>query len=147
MPISGIRIQQKALNFNSKLGGSKEFQASSGWLEKFKNCQGICQLSIVGEKLSSDIEAVNNFIAELQDLIVKEKLIADQIYNCDETVLYWRTLPIAYLAAENEAVAPGRKKMKDLVMILGYANAFGSHHVKLTLWLNDVRHAYEHASV
>ncbi|GBN40484.1 hypothetical protein AVEN_104255-1 [Araneus ventricosus] len=83
-------IQQKALNFNSKLGESKEFQASSGWLEKFKNRHGNSKLRVVGEKLSSDIEAVNSFIAELQDLIVKEKLTADQIYNCDETGLYWR---------------------------------------------------------
>ncbi|GBM00819.1 hypothetical protein AVEN_257343-1 [Araneus ventricosus] len=86
-------IQQKALNFNSKLGGSKEFQASSVCLEKFKNRHGIRQLSIVGKKLSADIEAGNSFIAELQDLIVKEKLTANQIYNCDETVLYWRALP------------------------------------------------------
>ncbi|GBN31522.1 Tigger transposable element-derived protein 2 [Araneus ventricosus] len=83
VPISRIMIQQRALNFNSKLGVSKDIQASSGWLEKFKNRQGICLLTIVGEKLSSDIEAGNSFIAELQDLIVKEKLTADQIYNCD----------------------------------------------------------------
>ncbi|GBN77751.1 hypothetical protein AVEN_153663-1 [Araneus ventricosus] len=101
-------IQQKALNFNSKLGGSKE--SSTDWLENFKNRHGIRQLSIVGEKLSSDIEAGNSFIAELQDLIVKEKLTADQIYNCDETGLYWRALPTKTLAAENEAVAPGRKR-------------------------------------
>ncbi|GBN87807.1 Tigger transposable element-derived protein 2 [Araneus ventricosus] len=124
-------IQQKALNFNSKLGGSKEFQASSGWLEKFKNHHGIRQLSIVGEKLSSDIEAVNNFIAELQDLIVKEILTTDQIYNCDETGLYWRALLTKTLAAENEVVSLGRKKMKDRVMILGNAN--GPHRVNLTL--------------
>ncbi|GBN22532.1 Jerky -like [Araneus ventricosus] len=103
-------IQQKSLNFNSKLGGNKEFQASSGWLEKFKNDHGIRQLSIVGEKLSSDIEAGNSFIAELQDLIVKENLTADQIYNCDETGLCWRALPTKTLAAENEAVVLGQKK-------------------------------------
>ncbi|GBM72300.1 Jerky -like [Araneus ventricosus] len=129
VPISGIMIQQKAPKFNSKLGGSKEFQASSGWLEKFKNRQ----LSIVGEKLSSDIEAGNSFIAEWQDLIAKEELTADQIYNCDETGLYWRALPTKTLAAENEAVAPGRKKMTDRVTILGCANACGSHRVELTL--------------
>ncbi|GBN09235.1 hypothetical protein AVEN_104690-1 [Araneus ventricosus] len=94
-------IQQKALNFNSKLGGSKEFQASSGWLEKFKNRHGICQLSIVGEKLSSDIEAGNSFIVELQDLIVKEKLTSDKIYNCDETGLYWLECRVAALVSGN----------------------------------------------
>ncbi|GBM04081.1 hypothetical protein AVEN_247952-1 [Araneus ventricosus] len=85
-------IQQKALNFNSKHGRSKEFQASSGWLEKVKNRHGIRQLSIVEEKLSSDIETGNSFIAELQALIVKGKLTADQIYTCEETGLYWRAL-------------------------------------------------------
>ncbi|GBO17733.1 hypothetical protein AVEN_10857-1 [Araneus ventricosus] len=70
-------------------------------------------MSIVREKLSSDIEAGNSFIAKLQDLIVKEKLTADQIYNFDETGIYWRALPMKTLATENEAVAPGRKKLKD----------------------------------
>ncbi|GBN46096.1 Jerky -like [Araneus ventricosus] len=126
-------IQQKVLNFNSKLGGSKEFQASSGWLEKFKYRYGIRQLRIVREKLSSDIEAGNCIIAELQDLIVKGKLIADQICNCDETGLYWRALPTKTLAAANKTIAPGRKKMKDRVTILRCDNASGSHRVKLTL--------------
>ncbi|GBM06038.1 hypothetical protein AVEN_49422-1 [Araneus ventricosus] len=110
VPISGIMIQQKALNFNFKLRGSKKFQAGSGWLEKFKNCRGIRQLSIRRRNLSSDIEAGNSFIAELQDLIVKEKLTSDQIYNCDETGLYRRALTTKALSAENEAVAQGRKK-------------------------------------
>ncbi|GBN66286.1 Jerky -like, partial [Araneus ventricosus] len=91
------------------------------------------QLSIVGGKLSSDIEAGNSFIAELQDLIVKKQLTADQIYNCDETGLFWRALPTKTLVPGNEAVAPSRKKMKDRVTILGCANAFDSHRVKLTL--------------
>ncbi|GBL99105.1 Jerky -like [Araneus ventricosus] len=90
-------------------------------------------MSIVGEKLSSDIEAGSSFIAELQELIVKGKLTANQIYNCDETGIYWRALPKKTFAAENETVAPGRKRMKDRVTILGCANASGSHRVKLTL--------------
>ncbi|GBM11174.1 hypothetical protein AVEN_133911-1 [Araneus ventricosus] len=47
--------------------------------------------------------------------------------------LYWRALLTKTLAAENEAVAPGRKKIKDRVTILGSANASDSHRVKLTL--------------
>ncbi|GBM04897.1 Jerky -like [Araneus ventricosus] len=47
--------------------------------------------------------------------------------------LYWRTLPMKTLGAENETAAPGRKKMKDRVTFLGSANASLSHRVKLTL--------------
>ncbi|GBO06777.1 Jerky -like [Araneus ventricosus] len=102
-------------------------------LEKLKNRRGIRQLSIVGKKLSSGIAAGNSLFAELQDLIVKEKLTAHHIYNCDKTGLYWSALPTKSLAAENEVVAPGRNKRKDRMTILGCANASGSHRVKLSL--------------
>ncbi|GBO00551.1 hypothetical protein AVEN_22824-1 [Araneus ventricosus] len=52
--------------------------------------------------------------------------------NCDETGLYWRAIATKTLTAENEAVAPGRAKMKDRVKILGCPNATGSYPVKLT---------------
>ncbi|GBM00668.1 Jerky [Araneus ventricosus] len=117
----------KVMDCHKKQG----IQASSGWLDKFKNRYGISQLSIVGEKLSSNIEAGNSFIVKLEDLIVKEKLTADQIYNYDKTGLYWRALPTKTLVAENAAVAPGRKKMKNRVTILGCANASGSHRRNL----------------
>ncbi|GBN39285.1 hypothetical protein AVEN_274667-1 [Araneus ventricosus] len=64
---------------------------------------------------------------------MKDKLTADQIYNCAESGLYWRALPTRTSAAENEVVGPGWKTMKDPVTILGCANASGSHRVKLTL--------------
>ncbi|GBN68230.1 Jerky -like [Araneus ventricosus] len=75
----------------------------------------------------------NRFIAELQDLIAKEKLTADQIYNCDVTGLYWRALLTKSLASEKETVAPSWKRVKDRATILGCANASGSHRVKMTL--------------
>ncbi|GBM44923.1 hypothetical protein AVEN_94524-1 [Araneus ventricosus] len=62
-----------------------------------------------------------------------EKLTADQIYNCDETGLYWRALLTKTLTAENEAAAPGRKKMKDHATILVCAITSGSRCVKLIL--------------
>ncbi|GBN20156.1 hypothetical protein AVEN_88900-1 [Araneus ventricosus] len=43
------------------------------------------------------------------------------------------------LASENEAVDPGRKKMKDRATILGCANAYGSHRMKLTLLGKEVK--------
>ncbi|GBM11047.1 hypothetical protein AVEN_259743-1 [Araneus ventricosus] len=94
-------MQQKGLKFNSELGGSKEFQASSGWLEKFKNRQ----LNSVGDKLSSDIEAGNSFIAELQDLIVKEKSTA---------TIYTTVTKLGYIR-EHFQRKPWLQKMKLLL--------------------------------
>lgn len=133
VPLSGPMIKEKALILNSKLGGSEDFKASSGWLEKFKHRHGIRQLSIEGEKMSSNIAAGELFVGELRKIINDEKLTADQVYNCDETGLYWKALPTKTLAAANEASAPGRKMMKDRITILACSNASGSHRLKLAL--------------
>lgn len=60
-----------------------------------------------------------------------EKLTADQVYNCDETGLYWKAQPSKTLAAAYEASAPGR--MKERMTALECGNASGSHCLKLAL--------------
>ncbi|XP_054707787.1 jerky protein homolog-like [Uloborus diversus] len=140
MKESGPMIQEKGLILNSKLGGSDDFKASSGWLEKFKIRHGIRQLNIEGEKLSGNVAEVDSFVSKIEDLIRDENLSPDQIYNCDETGLYWKALPEKTLAAANETSAPGRKRMKDWVTVLACSNASGSHKLELAVvgknWLN-----------
>ena len=36
-PISGPILCEKAVQFNEKLGGTSNFQASTGWLKRFKS--------------------------------------------------------------------------------------------------------------
>ena len=76
MPISGPLLCEKAIQLNSKLYGESAppFKASRGWLWRFCNRHGMRQLSIQGEKLSSDMTAPDPFKKELQDLIEKEHL-------------------------------------------------------------------------
>ena len=42
--ISGPILCEKTLEMNNKMFGNPEFKASIGWLGKFKDCHGICQL-------------------------------------------------------------------------------------------------------
>ena len=72
-PISGPLLQEKAKHFHSQLRGEnasgasdETFKASTGWLEKFKNRQGIRNLSIQGEKLSAAVETVKPFLQKLR---------------------------------------------------------------------------------
>lgn len=91
IPLSGPIIAGKALFFNKHLNGDPDFKASSGWLEKFKQRHGIRQLNIEGEKMSAaSMETVNAYKQNFLQMIEKNGLTRDQVYNADETGLMFR---------------------------------------------------------
>lgn len=114
VPISGPILSSKALELNQRLNPSdaESFKASSGWLCRFKSRHGIRQLSIQGEKMSADKDCVGDFKKTLSEFIEKEQLTLNQVYNCDETGLYWKALPSKTLASQKEKIAPGYKVCK-----------------------------------
>ena len=97
MPFSGTILCEKAKQFNEQLHAQEattpSFTVSSGWLWRFCNQHGIHGLRSQGEKLSADKEAPEPFKKELQDVMEHEGLTLEQIYNCDETELYYKMLP------------------------------------------------------
>lgn len=133
VPVSGPMCTQQAQFFCDKLHIEEKFCASSGWLHRFKKRHGIRELSIQGEKLSADEVAIVEFCYDLECLIKEHDLKLDQIYNADETGLYWRAMPTRTLAAGNETNAPGYKANKDRLTILCCANASGKHKLKLAM--------------
>lgn len=134
-PISGPILQEKALQFYEELKdeGEPVFIASNGWLGRWKQRYGVKQLSICGEKLSADTDNVRQFKIKLHELIDREGLSGDQIYNADETGLNFRMLPVKSLALRNEKTAPGYKRSKERVTILACSNATGEHKLKLAM--------------
>ena len=132
-PISGPLLQEKAKHFSTQLNtgtADREFKASTGWLEKFKTRHGIRNLSIQGEKLSAAKETVEPFLQKLHKVIEEKNLIPEQIYNADETGLLWKCLPQRTLVSCREKSAPGFKKAKDRLTVLGCTNATGTHKLK-----------------
>lgn len=107
VPISGPMCVRQAQKFHSKLKIEEDFSASSGWLYRFKKRHGIRELAIQGEKLSADNVAMVEFCYELENIIQKHALRPEQIYNADETGLYWRAMPTRTLASTHERSAPG----------------------------------------
>ena len=135
-PISGPLLQEKAKHFSAQLNtetADREFKASTGWLEKFKTRHGIRNLSIQGEKLSAAEETVEPFLQKLNKVIEERGLIPEQIYNADETGLLWKCLPQRTLVSCREKSAPGFKKAKDRLTVLGCTNATGTHKLKPVL--------------
>jgi hypothetical protein len=135
-PVSGRMIQAKALQYNQSMGTentAENFKASDGWLQKFKMRHGIRQLSIQGESMSADHSAIPSFLLELQKLVTENDLVLDQIYNADETGLFWKLLPNKTLTPAFEKTASGQKKFKDRITVLTCVNACGTHKLKLLL--------------
>lgn len=51
----------------------------------------------------------------------------NKLYNADETGLYWKMLPENAYVALSEKTAPGLKIAKQLLTLLGCANATALH--------------------
>ena len=67
--------------------------ASKGWLERFKSCHGIRLMTITGEKLSNDATSIEPFKLRFLQKAKDLNLNPSQVYNADESGLFWRLLP------------------------------------------------------
>lgn len=132
-PVSGPIIAAKAKVFFDLLGMEGKFDASSGWLTRFKQRHGIREIGVHGEKLSGDQQAADDFQQEFETLVSKEDLSFEQIYNADESGLFWKCLPTRTLAFECERQAPGHKSSKERYTIMSCSNATGSHKLRLAV--------------
>lgn len=56
-----------------------------------------------------------------------------QVYNADESGLFWRVMPNKTFVSCNEKSVPGRKVSKERVTILPCANAAGTHALKMVV--------------
>ena len=129
-PISGPLLMAKALQLYPLIYPNdpdpSSFKAGTGWLKRFKNRHGIRALSVQVESQSAASESVNPFKEHLQELIEEKGLSLNQLFNCDETGLYWKLMPNKTLVSSREKEAKGFKVPKDCVTIMPCANATGS---------------------
>lgn len=130
LPVTSELLKAKAKSLNEALNETETFSASDGWLQNFKHRFGIRFLKVSGEKLSTNPQLVEPFKQELKSVIEKLNLVNDQIYNADETGLFWRLLPEKTLVKHNEKTAPGRKAEKARLTFLACTNATGEHKIR-----------------
>ncbi|GFW67928.1 jerky protein homolog-like [Trichonephila clavipes] len=109
------------------MNGDASFSASIGWLDRWKKRYGVRQLTITGEKLSSDFDAAKEYVTTFANLIAEGNYSPQQIYNADETGLNFRALP----KRQDEKSTPGYKMSKDRVTLMACSNAFGNHNLPL----------------
>ncbi|XP_015437248.1 PREDICTED: tigger transposable element-derived protein 1-like [Dufourea novaeangliae] len=79
---------------------------------------------------SSDVKAAEVYIKTFSELIEAKGYIPQQVFNCDETGLFWKRMPNrTYITAE-EKTMPGHKPMKDRLTLALCANASGDCKIK-----------------
>ena len=114
LPVSGPILQEKALQFKRQIEGEdSEFTASDGWLDRWKKRFSIRQITISGEALSADIEAVPLFKDNLFKFIEKEGISGEQLYNCNETGLNYKMLPTKRLHQKEKPLHQDTRKARN----------------------------------
>ncbi|UYV70519.1 hypothetical protein LAZ67_7003393 [Cordylochernes scorpioides] len=125
VPIRGIELQTAASHFASKLNNTT-FKASGGWLSRYRARHNLKNKRVVGEAFSADEDAANRFKDDFHKLMTDKKYELFQIYNADETGVYWKSLP-DNSQVKNANSASGHKQSKDRLSVLLCANADASH--------------------
>ncbi|XP_054706706.1 tigger transposable element-derived protein 4-like [Uloborus diversus] len=127
IPVSGILLREKALDFG-KLLGHMDFVASSGWLERFKARHNIVFRNLHGEAKDVPESLCEEWRIRLPTLLFGYK--ASDVFNIDETGLFYKCVPQKTLMFKGESCAGG-KMSKDRLTVLVGANADGSEKLPL----------------
>lgn len=131
VPISDELLREKAKRFWHVLDTYKEMempQLSAGWLYKFKRRHGVKQYIRHGEAGDVDEAAVSEQIKLLQSLV--QNYHPADVYNCDETGLFWKSTPDRGLATQQFS---GTKQNKSRITAHFCCNADGSD--KVPVWI------------
>ena len=105
MPLSGPLIREKAKLLHDHLfdadgastsvvgtnGTSIPFTVSREWVHRFKARYNL-PTSSSGERASADHDVAKAFPAELLSLIEEEGYLPEQVFNADDTGLFWKKM-------------------------------------------------------
>lgn len=136
VPLTGAIIREKAkcLYAHFKEPGDERsragFQASGGWFHKFKVRQSLHSVKIVGEVASAHTAEAPNYPEEFLQLIGDGEYKPEQVFNADETALFWKRMPNKTFIAQSETFTSGFKAGKDRVTLLLCSNASGDCLIK-----------------
>jgi len=115
LPVSGPLLMEKADQLAHGLGIT-DFKATNGWLERWKTRNAIQFKKQHGEKQDADYYGAERWAIEVLPGILKDYSPKD-IFNADETGLYWRAIPDGTLSFKG-IEAPGSKVAKDRMTLL-----------------------------
>uniref|UniRef100_A0A8C4Q849 Uncharacterized protein n=2 Tax=Eptatretus burgeri TaxID=7764 RepID=A0A8C4Q849_EPTBU len=134
VPVGMLVIQAKARSIYEDLindeGEVKPFNASSGWFSNFRNRYNYHNIKMTGEAVAADTVAAEKFPAFLKAIIEEGGYSPKQIFNVDETGLFWKRMPRRTYISREEKTVPGFKAAKDRFTLLLGGNVEGDCKLK-----------------
>ncbi|CAF3330341.1 unnamed protein product [Rotaria sp. Silwood2] len=127
IPIPGPILQQYARDIAQKLDESTNFRASNGWLDRFRTRYNIHFRTICGEARAVDPCTIDGWKVRLHTII--EHYDACNIFNCDETSLFYKLMPDRSLVI-NRNDCRGGKRSKDRYTVMLCSNMLGTEKLK-----------------
>ena len=130
IPLSGPILQNRAVKLAADLGHS-DFKCSDGWLSRFKERHAISFRVLSGEAASVQTDSAQLETWHSVTLpSIMSKYSPDNIYNADETGLFFKLQPNKSLVYKGER-CHGGKQSKDRLTVLPCANMSGSDKLPL----------------
>lgn len=133
MPLSVTIIQEKAKSLfddlqreQGKSSQKEKFSASKGWFVRFKERHCL-------PHFKTDSTAPGNkdtYPEVLKSIIEEGEYTPQQVFNVDETGLYWKRMPERTFISVEEKAEPGFKPSRDRLMLLLGGNAAGDFKLK-----------------
>ncbi|KAL4103217.1 hypothetical protein QTP88_010050 [Uroleucon formosanum] len=126
IPINGPILKEKAEFFATKLG-HKQFKASQGWLSNWKIRNNVVFRKICGENASVDQSICSDWLVKYLPII--NQYSPDDVYNVDETGLFYKCLPSQTFVLKGENCAGGKNSKERVTILLG-SNMTGTDKIK-----------------
>ncbi|XP_015594986.1 tigger transposable element-derived protein 2 [Cephus cinctus] len=133
LPLHAALIQVQANYFHEALELQDKFEASNEWLCRWQKRHDIQSVTVCGEKLSANTDAVQSLKIDLNNYIEAKGLTLDQVFYCDITRLNFKMLPRTILSAKYEEEVLGFKGNKERITIMACSNASGSLKLPLAV--------------
>ncbi|UYV75218.1 TIGD4 [Cordylochernes scorpioides] len=128
LAINGNILKEKAILLALKMG-QDNFEASNAWLEKFKARRNIAFKRLHGEAGSVDANSVATWKGGIIPSLLA-KYSPQDIFNADETGLFYKLLPNQTMTIRGEK-CEGGKKSKERITVLVCCNMDGSEKLPL----------------
>ena len=116
-------LEEKANQLGKELG-LENFKSTNGWLCRWKTRNNIKYKKIHGEKQDADPHAADTWTSTVLPNILEAYAPCD-VYNADETGIYFRALPDGTLTFSNDKRG-GCNKSKERITALVAANMDGT---------------------